>query len=55
MAEKKPEEKPSGPEHQTPSGIALAKVGEPKADASDEELVAQAEKYQAAKIKARRG
>ena len=40
---------------QTPSGAALADVGEPKKDATDEELVAHAQKYLEAKIRARRG
>lgn len=40
---------------ETPSGAALKEVGKPKKDASDEELVAHAEKYLAAKLKARRG
>ena len=39
----------------TPSALALKEVGEPKKNASDEELVAHAEKYLAAKLKARRG
>ena len=39
----------------TPSAQALAAVGEPKANASDEELVAHAERYQAAKRKHRWG
>ena len=52
MAEEK---KAAKPESETPSAIALAQVGEPKAGASDEELVAHAEKYAAAKRKARWG
>jgi hypothetical protein len=39
----------------TPSGIAAAEVGEPKAKASDEELNAHAERYAEAKRKARWG
>ena len=40
---------------ETPSGAALAEVGEPKAGASDEEKVAHAQRYLDAKLKARRG
>ena len=40
---------------QTPSGAALAEVGAPKEGASSEELVAHAQKYLEAKLKARRG
>lgn len=39
----------------TPSGLALAQVGEPKEGATDEDLNEHAAKYQAAKLKARRG
>lgn len=47
------EKKSNAPD--TPSAQALAEVGEPKANASDEELVAHAEKYAAAKRKHRWG
>ena len=40
---------------ETPSAQALAEVGKPKANASDEELKAHAEKYAAAKRKHRWG
>jgi hypothetical protein len=40
---------------ETPSALALAEVGKPKANASDAELVAHAERYAAAKAKARWG
>jgi hypothetical protein len=43
------------PANGSPSGIAAAEAGEPKKDASDEELAAIAAKYQAAKKKARWG
>ena len=43
------------PVHETPSGRALAEVGPPPEDATDEELVAHHERYTAAKLKARRG
>ena len=39
----------------TPSALALKEAGKPKEKASDEELVAQAQKYLEAKLKARRG
>lgn len=40
---------------QTPSGFALASVGEPAENASDEEKSAHADRYLKAKLKARRG
>ena len=40
---------------QTPSGLALKQVGEPKKGASDEDLVEHSQKYLEAKLKARRG
>jgi hypothetical protein len=49
----KAKEKPDS--EQTPSGLALKEVGAPKEGASDEELVAHAERYREAKLKARRG
>lgn len=49
--EKKDKKEPA----ETPSARALAEVGLPKEGASDEELVAHAEKYAAAKRKARWG
>jgi hypothetical protein len=52
MAEKEKEKDVAA---QTPSGLALEKVGKPKAGASVEELVAHARKYLDAKLKARRG
>lgn len=50
---KKAAAKPEG--ELTPSGLALAEVGEPKEGATDEDLNEHAAKYQAAKLKARRG
>jgi hypothetical protein len=48
--------KKTKPEHpDTPSGRALAKVGEPPKDATSEELLAHGERYQAEKAKHRWG
>ena len=47
--------KPATASDQTPSGLALATVGDLPKNATEEELVAHADKYMAALLKARRG
>jgi len=55
MADEKKAKEKTPDSAQTPSGLALAAVGEPAKGASDEELVAHADRYLKAKLKARRG
>lgn len=56
MADEKTAEKaPKKGTPNTPSARALAEVGAPKANESDEQLVERAERYAAAKAKVRWG